>query len=225
MKILLCDDQVIVTEGLSRILGTDSDLSIVGTAINGQDALDQIPKANPDLVLMDLKMPVMNGVVATRKIKKAFPDILVLILTTYDDDEWLFDAIRSGADGYLLKDTPPDELIDAIKGTLKGKTYIDPSIGSKVLTQIASNTSQGPPPTTFSLSDRESEILNLIAQGFTNADIANSLFLTEGTIRNYTSDIFRKLGVSDRTDTVSLILTKSDNIHNSCQLNLLDFGC
>ena len=206
MKILLCDDQAIVTEGLSRILSADSDLTIVGTAINGQDALDQIPKAKPDLVLMDLKMPIMNGVMATRNIKRAFPAIMVLILTTYDDDEWLFDAIRSGADGYLLKDTPPDELIDAIKGTLKGKSYIDPNIGSKVLTQIASKTTIDPPPTTFSLSDREAEILNLIAQGFTNADIANKLFLTEGTIRNYTSDIFRKLGVSDRTQAAILAI-------------------
>jgi two-component system response regulator DegU len=141
----------------------------------------------------------MNGVVATRKIKEKYPHIHVLILTTYDDDEWLFDAIRSGADGYLLKDTPPKELINAIKGTAEGKSYIDPSVGSKVLSQITTEKSQDPPPTTFNLSDREREVLSLIAQGLTNADIAQKLFLTEGTVRNYTSEIFKKLGVSDRT--------------------------
>lgn len=206
MRILICDDQAIVTEGLSKIIGSHPDLEVVGIAVNGQDAFEQIPTSNPDLVLMDLKMPVMNGIVATRKIKEAYPKVHVLILTTYDDDEWLFDAIRSGADGYLLKDTPPTQLIEAIVGTIEGKTYIDPDIGSKVLSQVASATPKDPPPTTFSLGERESEILALIAQGYTNADIANKLFLSEGTIRNYTSELFRKLGVSDRTQAAILAI-------------------
>jgi DNA-binding NarL/FixJ family response regulator len=199
MKILICDDQPIVCEGLSRILGTDPDLEVVGIAQNGQEAVEMVPNTNPDLVLMDLKMPIMNGVIATRKIRQTYPQTLVLVLTTYDDDEWIFDAIRGGAAGYLLKDTPPKELISAIKGTLEGKSYIDPSIGGKVLNQIASRKKSEPPPSTFTLSDREYEVLNLVAQGMTNADIAQKLFLTEGTVRNYTSEIFKKLGVSDRT--------------------------
>jgi NarL family two-component system response regulator LiaR len=206
MRILICDDQAIVTEGLSKIIGSHPDLEVVGIAVNGLDALEQIPLSDPDLVLMDLKMPVMNGIVATRKIKEAYPNLHVLILTTYDDDEWLFDAIRSGADGYLLKDTPPNQLIEAISGTIEGKTYIDPDIGSKVLSQVASSTPKDPPPTTFSLGEREAEILALIAQGYTNADIANKLFLSEGTIRNYTSELFRKLGVSDRTQAAILAI-------------------
>lgn len=199
IKVLICDDQAIVCEGLSRILGMDTGIEVVGMAFNGADALVQIPEAQPDLVLMDLKMPVMNGVVASRKIKEKYPHIQVLVLTTYDDDEWIFDAIRGGAAGYLLKDTPPQELITAIKGTVEGKSYIDPSIGAKVLTKVAVEKKPEKLPTTFSLSDREYEVLNLLAQGLTNADIAQTLFLTEGTVRNYTSEIFKKLGVSDRT--------------------------
>lgn len=199
MKILICDDQAIVCEGLSRILGSDSELEVVGIAHNGEEALALIPESQPDLVLMDLKMPIMNGVVTTRKIREEYPHIHVLILTTYDDDEWIFDAIRGGAAGYLLKDTPPRELITAIKGTMEGKSYIDPSIGAKVLTQVAAKKKTEPLPSTFPLSDREFEVLNLVAQGLTNSDIAQKLFLTDGTVRNYTSEIFKKLGVSDRT--------------------------
>jgi DNA-binding NarL/FixJ family response regulator len=199
MKILICDDQAIVTEGLSRILASDHELEVVALAYNGAEALALVPESKPDLILMDLKMPGMNGIIATRKIKEKYPQIFVLVLTTYDDDEWIFDAIRAGADGYLLKDTPPDELINAIKGTIEGKSFIDPSIGSKLLSQITKESVISPPPTTFNLSEREFDVLNLIAQGLTNADIAQKLYLTEGTVRNYTSEVFKKLGVSDRT--------------------------
>lgn len=199
MKVLICDDQAIVCEGLSRILSSDPDLEVVGIAYNGVDVLSQIPDTHPDLVLMDLKMPIMNGVIATRKIREEYPHIRVLVLTTYDEDEWIFDAIRGGAAGYLLKDTPPKELIDAIKGTIEGKSYIDPNIGAKVLSKVAADKRPNKKATTFSLSEREFEVLNLLAQGFPNAEIAQQLFLTEGTVRNYTSEIFKKLGVSDRT--------------------------
>lgn len=206
MKILICDDQAIVCEGLSRILSSDPEIEVVGTAYNGEEALELCPKTNPDLVLMDLKMPVMNGVVATRKIRDEYPHIDVLVLTTYDDDEWIFDAIRGGASGYLLKDTPPSELITAIKGTIEGKSYIDPSIGAKVLTQVAVKKKPESLPSTFTLSEREFEVLNLVAQGLTNADIAQKLFLTEGTVRNYTSEIFKKLSVSDRTQAAIMAI-------------------
>jgi DNA-binding NarL/FixJ family response regulator len=206
IKVLICDDQEIVCEGLSRILSSDPGLEVVGVAHDGYEALEIIPDSRPDLVLMDLKMPLMNGVVATRKIREKYPAIPVLVLTTYDDDEWIFDAIRGGAAGYLLKDTPSKELIAAIKGTIEGKSFVDPSIAGKVLTMVASDKSSDHPSTTFSLSDREKEILNLISQGLTNADIAQQLFLTEGTIRNYTSEIFKKLGVSDRTQAAIIAI-------------------
>lgn len=202
VKVMICDDQHIVCEGLEKILSTDPELEVVGIASDGLEALEMIPKVKPDLVLMDLKMPHMNGAIATRKIKESYPDVEVLILTTYDDDEWVFDAIRSGAAGYLLKDLTPEKLIESIKGTMSGKGFVDPKITKKLLSEIASRKVQPEPATQYQLSEREQEILNLLAKGLSNSDIADNLFLTEGTVRNYTSEIFKKLSVSDRTQAV-----------------------
>ena len=198
IKVVICDDQIIVTEGLAKILSTAKEMEILGTAYNGEEAIALTNQHTPDLVLMDLKMPIMNGITATRKIKQTSPDTKILILTTYDDDEWLFDALRVGADGYLLKDTPPEDLLKAIHGTITGKAYIDPNITSKVIKNVSRATSPKN-KTIYNLSPREQEILKLIAQGLSNADIADRLYLSEGTIRNYTSNLFQKLGVSDRT--------------------------
>ncbi|OQY33587.1 MAG: DNA-binding response regulator [Anaerolineaceae bacterium 4572_5.1] len=205
-KVLICDDQLIVCEGLQTILNAAPEIEVVGIAHNGADALALIPQTKPDLVLMDLKMPVMNGITATRKIHQKYPQVHVLILTTYQDDEWLFDAIRGGANGYLLKDTPPADLIDAILGTIAGKSYIDPDVAGKILSRYSNNVIKEPFPTKFHLTDREKDVLNLLAKGLSNANIAEQLYLTEGTVRNYTSDIFRKLGVSDRTQAAVLAL-------------------
>lgn len=199
IKILICDDQDIVCEGLQRILQVDAEINVVGIAHDGAQALRLIPEKQPDLVLMDLKMPGMNGIAATRKIRQQYPEVFVLVLTTYDDDEWVFDAIRSGASGYLLKDTPREGLIEAIKGTIAGDAYVDPGITRKLLKNIATTLPKPRTPTTHLFSDRESEVLQLLARGLTNADIAGQLFLSEGTVRNYTSSIFAKLGVADRT--------------------------
>jgi len=206
INVLICDDQLIVCEGLERILGAATDIEVVGIAHNGQETLDLIPSAKPDLVLMDLKMPLMNGIIATRKIREQFPDIYILVLTTYDDDEWVFDAVRAGASGYLLKDTPPTELIKAIHGTVEGKSFIDPDVAGKILTGYAHSSQPQVQPTNYSLSEREREILGLLAQGLSNADIAQQLYLTEGTVRNYTSEIFKKLGVNDRTQAAVVAL-------------------
>jgi len=206
VKVLICDDQVIVCEGLQTILNASSKIEVVGTAHNGADALALIPKTNPNVVLMDLKMPIMNGIIATRKIRHKYPDIQVLVLTTYADDEWLFDAIRSGASGYLLKDTPPEDLIQAILGTASGKTYIDPNIAGKLFSNYIKKSPTQTLPTNFQLSKRETDILELLAKGLSNADIAQRLYLTDGTVRNYTSEIFKKLGVSDRTQAAVLAL-------------------
>jgi len=202
IKVLVCDDQEIVCEGLRKILDSDPQIKVIAAAHDGLEALDLIALQKPDLVLMDLKMAGMNGIQATRKIKEKYPDIPVLVLTTYEDDEWLFDAIRSGAAGYLLKDTPGEELKKAVKGTVQGESYIDPAVARKILLNI---NQPGPPasmPTTIDLSEREKEVLNLLTRGYSNADIAEQLFLSEGTVRNYTSAIFAKLGVADRTQAV-----------------------
>ena len=206
IRVLICDDQAVVCEGLRAILGTVPEVEVVGIANNGAEALQQIPRTHPDLVLMDLKMPEMNGIQATRLIREQYPGVKVLVLTTYDADEWVFDAIRSGADGYLLKDTPRDGLIAALKGTVAGSTHVDPQVAGKLFRRVAQG---GPPPdsTGFDLlSERERDVLRLIARGFSNTEIASRLFLSEGTVRNYVSAIFGKLGVTDRTAAAVLAL-------------------
>jgi len=206
IRVLIADDQEIVCEGLKRILQTDPQIRVIATANDGQEALDLIANQTPDLVLMDLQMPRMNGVQAIRHLKESHPDLPVLVLTTYMDDKWLFDAIRSGASGYLMKDRPRQELLDAIHGTLAGQAYIDPSVAGKVLSNVASSPERQPPERSYNLTDREQDILNLLAQGLSNADISHRLYLSEGTVRNYTSTLFAKLGVSDRTQAVILAI-------------------
>jgi len=205
-KIMICDDQKIVCEGLQTIINADPELEVVGTAHNGEEILQLITENQPDLVLMDLKMPVMNGVLATRKIKEDYSNIYVLVLTTYDDDEWIFDAIRSGASGYLLKDTPPAELIRSIKGTLQGKSFIDPQVAGKLLAEYADNFGKSQPPSHYTFTERERDILTLLSRGLSNTEIAEKLFLAEGTVRNYTSVLLKKLGVSDRTQAAILAI-------------------
>lgn len=207
IRVLICDDQWIVCEGLEAILDADPEIEVVGIAHDGAEALDKIAATHPDVVLMDLKMPLMNGVQATRKIAEQYPDTKVLVLTTYGDDEWLFDAVRSGAVGYLLKGTPRANLVAAVKGTAGGESHIDPVIAGKLLGHIAR---QGAPSVDSTLlavlSDREMEVLRLIARGLSNAEIAGQLFLSPGTVRNYVSAILNKLNVTDRTQAAVLAL-------------------
>ncbi len=199
IKVLICDDQDIVRQGLQLIIETSPGIEVVGMARDGEEALGSIPKAQPDVVLMDLKMPGMNGIQATRLICERYPTIHVLALTTFDADEWVFDAIRSGAAGYLLKDTPRDRLVEAIRDTVKGKTHIDPAVGGKLLSKLRQVPMSASTSVANALSEREREILSLLAQGLTNAEIAARLYLSEGTVGNYVSSIYGKLGVSDRT--------------------------
>lgn len=203
---IICDDQAIVRDGLALLLKLEPDIEVLGTAEDGAAAVEMVAKERPDLILMDLKMPVMNGVEATRQIKAKYPEVKVLVLTTYDDDEWVFDAIRAGASGYLLKDTPRDELVKAIRGTAAGRTFLDPSVAGKVLEQVSSHQTQPATLITSKLTDREIEVLRLIAQGLSNADIADRLFLSEGTVRNHVSAILAKLGVSDRTQAAVIAI-------------------
>jgi len=201
IRLLICDDQAIVCEGLLAIFSTVPEVSVVGMVHNGEEAIGSISQTKPDLVLMDLKMPVMNGVQATKIIHEKYPFIRVLVLTTYDTDEWVIDAVRSGAAGYILKDAPRESLVQAIIDTMKGRSHIDPQVAGKILDHVAHQ----PASSIFDqqlmseLSDREREILQLLGRGLNNAEIAQSLFLTEGTVKNYVSTIFTKLQVNDRT--------------------------
>ena len=207
IRVLICDDQDVVTEGLRVILGTSPDIEVVGIAHDGAEAVDLVPTARPDVVLMDLKMPGVNGIQATRQIKDRYAGVRVLVLTTYDADEWVFDAIRSGADGYLLKDTPRQDLVAAIKGTFAGHTHVDPGVAGKLFDHIA-QTSPAAPDTAVvnALTERELDVLRLLARGLSNADIAKRLFLSEGTVRNYVSAVLAKLDVTDRTQAAVLAL-------------------
>ena len=199
MRVLICDDQDIVRDGLELLLKLESDIEVVGIATDGAEAVEMVEKEKPDLVLMDLKMPVMNGVDATREIKAKWPSVKVLVLTTYGTDEWVFDAIRAGASGYLLKDAPREGVLSAIRGTVEGKTYVDPSIAGKLLNEVSSVKKKPATLITSKLTEREVEVLTLVARGLSNGDIAKKLFLSEGTVRNHVSSIVAKLGVSDRT--------------------------
>ncbi len=206
MKVIICDDQATVRDGLAMLLKLEPDIDIVGTAEDGAEAVEMVADKHPDLVLMDLKMPIMNGVEATRQILAKYPEVKVLVLTTYADDEWVFDSIQAGASGYLLKDTAREELIKAIRGTAAGKTYIDPSVAGRVLEQVSSRQTQPATLITAKLTQREVEVLRLIAKGSSNADIADRLSLSDGTVRNHVSAILSKLGVSDRTQAAVIAI-------------------
>lgn len=206
IRLIICDDQEVVCQGLNAILGTADNLEVVGIGNNGLEALDLVEKKNPDVVLLDLKMPVMNGIHAAKAIKDKYPQTKVLVLTTYDADAWLFDAIRNGADGYLLKDTSREALIHAIEEVVEGKTPLDSKVAGKLFQQLSKQVLPGETTLGQDLTDREKEILKLVSHGMTNADIAQTLFLSEGTVRNYVSSILEKLGVDDRTQAAVLAL-------------------
>jgi NarL family two-component system response regulator LiaR len=206
MKVIICDDQAIVRDGLEMLLNLEQDIEVVGLAQDGSEAVELLANTSPDLVLMDLKMPGMNGVEATRRIRALYPEIKVLVLTTYDDDEWIFDAIRAGASGYLLKDTPREKLIEAIRGTVAGKSYVDPVVAGKLLDQVASEQIRPSAVITEKLTGREEDVLRLLARGLNNIEIAGHLHLSEGTVRNHVSAIFSKLDVSDRTQAVIIAI-------------------
>jgi DNA-binding NarL/FixJ family response regulator len=206
IKVLICDDQDLVCEGLKAILSTDPELAVVGVARDGAEAVESIAASQPDLVLMDLMMPVMNGVQATRQIRQLYPHVQVLVLTTYDADEWVFDAIRAGARGYVLKDTPRQELIAAIKDAAAGKTPVDPDVAGKLFSHVMQRTAAPDTALANLLSPREKEVLGLLGKGLSNAEIAARIYLSEGTVRNYVSAIFEKLGVADRTQAAVLAI-------------------
>lgn len=206
INLFICDDQYVVREGLKAIFETDKGLRVVGTAADGAEALELIPRLQPDLVLMDLKMPIMNGVQATRYIRQNYPDVKILVLTTYDADEWVFDAIRSGASGYLLKDTQHETLITAVKDIMAGKTPVDSAVAGKLFTQVVRGAPNPQSSLINSLTEREKDILRLLGKGLSNGDIATRLSFSEGTVRNYISSILNKLGVADRTQAAVLAL-------------------
>jgi len=203
IRILLVDDQALFREGLHTLLSVHEDLEVVGEASNGQEAIDAVEKLAPDVVLMDLRMPVLNGVAATRQITEFAPNSRVIVLTTFDDDDYIFDGLRAGAVGYLLKDVPSAKLVEAIRAAAQGESFLQPSIAAKVVAEFSrmADPKAAVPQQNLvePLSERELEILEVLATGASNREIANELFITEGTVKNHVTNILGKLGVRDRT--------------------------
>lgn len=206
IKILICDDQSLFREALRTLLSSYSDLNVIGEAANGEEALRQAVSLSPDVILMDLRMPVMDGVEATRRITQLGKGIRVIVLTTFDDDETVFDGLRAGAVGYLLKDVSSEKLIEAIQAAYNGDYFLLPSITAKVVSEFSKISKparkQKEEMITDPLSPREIEILRVVATGASNKEIAEQLFISEGTVKNHLSSILGKLGVRDRMQAI-----------------------
>ncbi|HIZ63323.1 MAG TPA: response regulator transcription factor [Firmicutes bacterium] len=207
IRVLLADDQSILADGIKSVLSSCPDLEVVGIASDGFEALQLTESCSPDVVLMDIRMPNMNGVIATQEIKRRRPDVKVLILTTFDDSDYILNAINNGASGYLLKDTSSAALIDAIKNAYEGDTILPAKIAKRIAdaARMVSSDREIKLKRAFGLSDREVEIAIMIYEGFTNKQIASALKLTDGTARNYISSIYEKMGASSRTDAVEVM--------------------
>jgi DNA-binding NarL/FixJ family response regulator len=203
IRVLLVDDQALFREGLETLLSVHSDIQVVGQASNGREAVEVATRVHPDVVLMDVRMPVLDGVRATRLLKETLPQCRVIVLTTFDDDEYIFDALRTGAAGYLLKDVASARLVEAIRATARGESILEPSVAAKVIAEFTRVSSMVPSAQMEQLveplSERELEILAWIARGSSNREIADQLFIAEGTVKNHVTHILGKLGVRDRT--------------------------
>ena len=201
ITLLLADDQALFREGLRMLLAAQPDFEVVGEAANGEEAIRLAATLRPHIILMDMRMPVLDGVEATRRLHRSQPDCRIIALTTFDDDELVFAGLRAGAVGYLLKAAPSLRLLEAIRTVARGGSILDPAVIPKVVAEFTRLANQAPQPQALTepLSDRELEVLRLVATGATNRAIAETLFLAEGTVRNHLTNILGKLGVSDRT--------------------------
>ena len=207
IKVIIADDQKILAEGIKTVLETSSEIKVIALASDGEDCLKKIAEEKPDVVLLDIRMPNMNGVIATREIKKNYPEIKVVILTTFDDSDYILDAINYGASGYLLKDINASALIDAVVNAYKGELILPTNIAKKI-TAAAKMVTEGKEirlKRAFQLSDRETEIAMMVAENFNNRQISTALEISEGTVRNYISGIYIKLGAANRTQAKEVI--------------------
>jgi len=203
VRVLLVDDQALFREALATLLATRDDIDVVGEAGNGHEALSRAAELTPDVVLMDLRMPVLDGVAATRRLRLELPGVRVIALTTFDDDEDVFAALRAGAVGYLLKDVSSARLVEAVLAAAQGESVLQPSVAAKVVARFAqlpdTSAEPRPQPLVVPLSERELEVLRLVADGRSNREIAASVFLAEGTVKNHVTNVLGKLGARDRT--------------------------
>jgi DNA-binding NarL/FixJ family response regulator len=203
VRVLLADDQALFREALATLLGARPEVQVVGEAGDGFQALQRSADLRPDVVLMDLHMPVLDGIAATRRLRAEQPEVRVLALTTFDDDEDVFEALRAGALGYLLKDASSAQLVAAIHAAARDEAVLQPSVAAKVVARFArlpaEDRTERPQPLVVPLSERELEVLRLLADGRSNREIAAALFLAEGTVKNHVTNVLGKLGARDRT--------------------------
>ena len=204
IKVLIADDQAILADGIRSVLSSCPELEVVGIAADGAEAVKKAEELSPDVVLMDIRMPNMNGVVATQEIKRRRPETKVLVLTTFDDSDYILNAINNGASGYLLKDTSSSALIDAIRNAYAGDTILPAKIARRIAdaAKLVSNDREIRLKRKFGFSDREVEIALMLYEGFTNKQIASALKLSAGTSRNYSSAIYEKMDCSGRSEAV-----------------------
>ena len=198
-RVLIVDDEDIIQYGLKTIFQTEAMVKVVGEARNGQEAIAQVKALQPDVVLMDISMPDIDGITVTRDICQMLPQTKVLILTTYDEEQYITDAIQHGAIGYLLKKTPPEDFKDIIRAAHKGYMQLSSSLGQKLCQQLKSPSHQKPPINLQDVTPREQEVINLIAEGASNREIATILHITEKTVKNHVSNILSRIGLRDRT--------------------------
>ncbi|MGJ5673976.1 MAG: response regulator [Nostochopsis sp.] len=202
IRLLLVDDQTLIRDGIRAMLNLEPDLEVVGTADNGENAIAQVTALQPDVVLMDVRMPVMDGKVATGIICEQFPNIKVIVLSTFDDDEYIADAMRAGAKGYLLKDMPSEELAQAIRFVHKGYTQMGPGVLEKIIAKVQVSepvSPKLPEPKLDLLTDREQDVLRLIAVGATNREIAQQLYISEGTVKTHVTHLLNRLNLKNRS--------------------------
>lgn len=205
IRVLLVDDQTMFRDGLKVLLRAEKDLEVIGEAGDGEEALQKAAELKPDVILMDLRMPVMDGATATRHLKSRHPECRVIVLTTFDEDAAVFDAMRSGAIGYLLKDAPTEKLYEAIRAAYRGESVLQPSVAARLVAQFSRLAESAPrwsQELVEPLSAREMDVLRLMAAGDTNREIAQKLVVAEGTVKNHVTSIFNKLDVTDRTKAV-----------------------
>ncbi|MDP4181928.1 MAG: response regulator transcription factor [Bacillota bacterium] len=213
IKVMIVDDQRLMRDGLKTILDLEKDISVIHLAENGKDALDKIPLEAPDVVLMDIRMPIMNGVECTLAIKEKYPQIKVLILTTFDDDEYIIDALRNGAVGYILKDLSSEKLVNCIRDVYAGNSIMQPEIAAKVISMITNNKIVTEANGSVlkhtgidEFTEREIAVLKLVGKGLSNLEIAKKLYITEGTVKNYISSLYSKTDTSERSKLIMFAL-------------------